>query len=114
MTRSQQKRETKRRAAIKVKEQRAARLAQGCCPIHGIFMCQIGLSKNERVYIVACPRCQNAGIPTIARCRDQGEPCTLLYKKAWNAAIKALTEQREARNNSRETTAAASSAAECH
>jgi hypothetical protein len=101
MTRAQQKRDTKRRAVIKVKEQRAARLAQGCCPLHGSFMSQKELCKDQRHSIVECGRCRNAGIPTIARCLDAGSPCTLLYKRAWKAAVRALMEQHAARNNSK-------------
>lgn len=37
---------------------RALRLSQGCCPIHGTPMTQIGNDEidGQHVYVVACPR----------------------------------------------------------
>jgi hypothetical protein len=32
------------------------RLADGCCPIHGIGMTQTGLTNDETAFVCACPR----------------------------------------------------------
>jgi hypothetical protein len=35
---------------------RLQRLSMGCCPIHGIPMYQVGLTKDETAFVVECPR----------------------------------------------------------
>lgn len=38
---------------------RAERLKKGCCPVHGITMCQVGLTelvKGNQLFIAECPR----------------------------------------------------------
>lgn len=38
---------------------RSARLAKGCCPIHGLGMCQVGNTDAESgraIFIAECPR----------------------------------------------------------
>lgn len=37
---------------------RLERLRKGCCPVHGLFMNQVGnaMQGGQHVYVVACPR----------------------------------------------------------
>lgn len=56
---------------------RRHRLSEGCCPIHGIPMCQVGNDMVQGIahYLVGCPRRDCAVCGTQ---RDTNAPITLL------------------------------------
>jgi hypothetical protein len=58
-------------------EDRARRLENGCCPVHGITMLQVGLTEDGLRYIAGCTRkdCDIRGITD-----EPFGPLTLLPK----------------------------------
>lgn len=46
-------------------QDRARRLSEGCCPVHGIPLSQVGITEDGRRSIAGCPRkdCDIRGVP---------------------------------------------------